>query len=360
MTESLPPFPDDLVIASARNTYPVRFRPGALAAFSSARREHVIVDRAVAGLVRGRVDAPIVVDGGEDLKTLRGVEELCAQLLERGARRGDTLVAIGGGTVSDIVAFLAETFARGLAWRFLPTTLLAQADACVGGKSSINVARTKNVLGTVTPPTDVTIDVDVLRSLPDGAVASGLGEILKAHALVGPDAFDACAAALPELRAHGPTDPTRLTSWIRASLELKRGFVEADENDKGARRLLNLGHTFGHALEAALELAIPHGVAVAWGMQIANRLAVQLGLLPAAHEARMRPALFALAEAVPLVDGEWILRGIRADKKRHTARLHVIVLAGNAARAEEIEIADDLAFTDVLRAIIVRPWDSAP
>ncbi len=339
---------NDFVVQSSRGSYPVRFARGAVAAFDVGAREWAVVDARLTTPASTRV---LRVTAGEALKSLGSVEHLVTELLARGFKRGDTLSAVGGGTVQDVVGFIAGTLMRGTPWRIVPTTLLAQADACIGGKTAVNVGGMKNALGTVTAPTEVVVDSAVLKTLPAQAVRSGLGEVLKAHALISRSAWDAVAADLDVLDT-APVDDTRLQPLIVASLLLKRDLVMRDEFDAGCRRLLNFGHTFGHALEAVVDYAVPHGICVAWGMQVANRVAVARGLLSDADRARMQPALARLADTVAAVKPAQILARMQHDKKRTGAHHTLVLLAGDDARACVVDVDDEAA----LSAAIAQPW----
>lgn len=333
----------DLEVMSGRGPYRVRFVRGA--AIEAGPREHVIADGVLAepllgdSVLESQRELPagtLLVEAGERLKSLEEVERIAELLLERGVSRGDRLVAIGGATVSDVVGFLAATLLRGLPWRAVPTTLLAQADACVGGKTGVNVGGRKNALGSVTPPDDVLVDVTWLRTLDDRSWRSGLGEVLKAHAIDGPEAFDGLAAALPHLRS----DEDALEAAVRRSLVVKKGLVEVDEDDRGQRRLLNYGHTFGHALEVASGFMMAHGIAVALGMRMANRLASRLGLLDDEREIRMGFALDTLTFDAPKVPTAAVVAALMHDKKR-VGDGHRFVVLGRGALAAEIRLNDD-------------------
>jgi 3-dehydroquinate synthase len=287
----------DLVVASHRGPYTVTFdeRPFAGLERPGGPRVHAIVDRRVAALYPAEL-APVLatpstlcLEASEASKSLDRFPAYVQHLVGAGVRRGHVLVGIGGGVIQDITAFLAATLLRGLDWEFYPTTLLAQADSCIGSKSSINVGRLKNVLGTFTPPRAIHIATAVLGTLRDVDLRSGLGEILKAHAIAGPAAFDEIAADYTRLRA----ERVLMIRYLRRSLVIKQAIVETDEFDRGPRRVMNYGHSFGHAIESVTGFAVPHGIAVTIGMDLANHVAVRLGLAQAAHYARMHPTLAA-------------------------------------------------------------------
>lgn len=283
-----------MTIQSHRGPYEVLFDDGPLEGLDlSAPGAAYLVDANVARLhgpgLGGLLDPSrcLVIEAIEENKSLERMHLHVLALLERQVRRGDTLVAVGGGIIQDIACFMAATLMRGLAWRFVPTTLLAQADSCVGSKSSINVGSYKNIMGTFTPPEKITVSSRFLETLPRREVLSGLGEIIKYHIIAGPGAFDAFAPSYPSL----PGDPAGIVRAVRETLAIKKPFVEKDEFDRGRRNILNYGHGFGHALESATDFAVPHGIAVSLGADMANWMSAEMGISTMAHYLRMHPVL---------------------------------------------------------------------
>ena len=284
-----------IVIQSYRGPYRVHFDEEPQQRFDAARlaRCHVLVDRRVAELhaerLAGILSAPSVlrIDATEDAKSLDRFPTYVEHLTDHQVRRDHELVAIGGGIVQDITCFLAATLLRGLRWVFLPTTLLAQADSCIGSKSSINCGKAKNILGTFTPPDEVFIASRFLDTLDERDVRSGIGEMLKVHAIDGPDSFASIAADYPHLQS----DRAAMIRCMRRSLDVKQRYIEPDEFDRGIRNIFNFGHSFGHAIEAATAFAIPHGIAVTIGMDMACHVAAGLGLTGPATIAAMHPVL---------------------------------------------------------------------
>ncbi len=283
---------DALTIASHRGPYRVSFDERPFVA-RGAERAHFIIDERVAGLYREELawalGAPsvLLLEASEAGKSLDRFPGYVEHLVSRGVRRGHLLVAIGGGIMQDITCFLAATLLRGLTWHFYPTTLLAQADSCIGSKSSINVGSAKNILGTFTPPEEVFVSTRVLRTLRDEDVRSGIGEMLKVHAIEGPDSFDRIAADYEGIL----TDDGVMIGYIRDSLAIKKRLIEIDEFDRGPRNVMNYGHTFGHAIESATDYLVPHGIAVTIGMDMANFVALRLGVTSSRHVERMKGVL---------------------------------------------------------------------
>jgi 3-dehydroquinate synthase len=217
----------------------------------------------------------LLLSPSEESKTLDGAQQLIAELIESGVRRDHTVLAIGGGITQDVAAFAASILYRGIEWAFLPTTLLAQADSCIGSKTSINVGDKKNLLGSFWPPTVALIDLRFLDTLTESDIRSGIGEIL--HFFL----FANSPLTRPLVSEHAMllTDRHRLEPYVRESLRIKRDVVERDEFDRDERHKFNYGHTFGHALESLTGYKLPHGQAVTVGMDIANFVSVKLGLM---------------------------------------------------------------------------------
>lgn len=352
-----------ITIQSHRGPYVVRFAERAfdgLAQAGDGRPCHYIVDRRVHDLWRERLDEelagkPIVfIDADEQAKTLDRMPEYAQALVAQGVRRSHKLIAVGGGVVQDITCFLASTLLRGIDWEFYPTTLLAQADSCIGSKSSINVGTVKNLMGTFYPPRAITIAPKVLSTLSEGDLLSGIGEMIKVHVIDGPAAFDALAAAHDKLRPG----TAEMLHFVRQSLEIKRRLIEADEFDRGPRLVMNYGHSFGHAIESATEFGMPHGIAVTLGMDMANYTAFRLGRLPEADFRRMHPLMVANsrgfeAVTIPL---DRFLAAIGKDKKNEGQSL-TLILPGADSRVEIVKVANDAVFADICRDWLetVRP-----
>lgn len=322
---------EPLVIQSHTGPYTVEFDDQALAHINAGvpDRAHFVIDERVASLYSDSLGdvlssrSVLLIEASEQTKSLDRFPAYVEHLVSCGVRRGDVLWAIGGGVIQDIVCFLAATLLRGLEWRFLPTTLLAQADSCIGSKSSINVGAIKNILGTFTPPTRVVISTPVLKTLEGVDLRSGIGEMLKVHAIDGPESFERIAAEYESLLEDRDT----LMHYIRASLEIKRGIIELDEFDRGPRNVMNYGHSFGHAIESATRFSIPHGIAVTIGMDMANFVASGLELAPRAHFDRMHPTLAAnfsgfASHAIPV---EETLTALTKDKKNRGAKLRLVL-----------------------------------
>ena len=273
---------DTIKIKSHKGEYSVKFnKQGIFELNDLPKKDNIfIIDNNVAIIYKHRIEKVIgsekiiYIDAKEENKSLEKFPAYIEELVKLKIRRGQYLIAIGGGIIQDITCFLAATIMRGLPWIFYPTTLLAQSDSCIGSKSSINSGEIKNILGTFTPPDSVIIDVDFLKTLHKSEINSGIGEMLKMHAIHSPDSFDKIEKNYNLII----NDFNILENFIYDSLLMKRKIIEIDEFDTGPRNVMNYGHSFGHAIETATKYEIPHGIAVTLGMDIANFVAAELGV----------------------------------------------------------------------------------
>nr|AXL06296.1 3-dehydroquinate synthase [uncultured bacterium] len=268
---------------------------------------------------------------GEPAKRLSTVEELCGEFARFGLTRSDVVVSCGGGTTTDVVGLAAALYHRGVAVVHLPTSLLAQVDASVGGKTAVNLPAGKNLVGAYWQPSAVLCDTDYLTTLPRRELLNGLGEIARCHFIGAPD-----LRGLP------------LPAQIAASVTLKAGIVAQDERDTGPRHLLNYGHTLGHALEIATGFALRHGEAVAIGTVFAGRLAGALGRLDQSGVDEHLDVVrhYGLPTALPEgLDPAVLVRQMHRDKKAITGL--AFVLAGPRG-AELVSDVPPQVVTDVL------------
>ena len=320
-----------LVINSHRGEYTVLFDEDAMTSLNSGDLSgyHFIIDEKVAGLYKNELErialykSVLIIEANEENKSLDRLPYYVKHLVSHGVRRNHRLVAIGGGVIQDIVCFLAATLLRGVKWFFYPTTLLAQADSCIGSKSSINVGKIKNILGTFTPPEQIYICTHVLKTLEEDEIRSGIGEMLKVHAIDGPEAFDRIASDYENMLA----DFFLMKNYIYRSLEIKKAIIELDEFDKGPRNIMNYGHSFGHAIESATNFAIPHGIAVSIGMDMANFIATRLKLTEEGIYEHMHHTLwknFADFEKIEIPANKF-LSAISKDKKNTDEKLRLIM-----------------------------------
>jgi 3-dehydroquinate synthase len=268
----------------------------------------------------------ITVPPGEAAKEMRTVLAVVEKLITVGADRSTALIALGGGVIGDLAGFTASIFMRGIPVIQIPTTLLAQVDSSIGGKTGVDTDAGKNLLGTFHQPKEVFIDLTFLRTLPDKQFTSGLAEVIKYGVIEAPDLLDAIesAAAAGSLR-----ESAFLERIITAACRIKKGMVELDELDRGVRRILNFGHTIGHAVEAASAYSLSHGEAVAIGMVAAAILSEQLHHLPADDRRRIVSIIrsVGLPDRIPgNLDTEEIASRITKDKKKQGETLHFVLL----------------------------------
>jgi 3-dehydroquinate synthase len=291
--------------------------------------------------------APVIVPDGERHKTPGGVSRIHDALLKGGADRSAALLTFGGGVIGDMAGFAAATYMRGIALAHVPTTLLAQVDAAIGGKVGVNLPGGKNLVGAFYQPSVVVIDPGVLVTLPRREFRAGLYEVLKYGV--------ACDGALFEQvsRDVGPLtkrDPGALTPVIAACCRIKGAIVAADERESGGRRVLNFGHTVGHALETGTKYRrLLHGEAVAYGMLAACAIAAARGALEAADRDTIAAAVAQLGPLPPLNDlsAAAQIEFMRHDKKVHDGRLHFVLPTGIGAS----QIVTDVSETELLRAL---------
>lgn len=275
----------------------------------------------------------ITVPAGEASKSFAQLERVLDRLLEIGLDRKDVVVALGGGVVGDLAGLAAALYMRGIDFVQVPTTLLAQVDSSVGGKTAIDTPRGKNLIGAFHQPRLVLADIDVLATLPDKQLRSGWAEVLK-HGLICDAAFFDWLAGEGADGARG--DPAALERAVVRSVEIKSAVVSEDEKEAGRRALLNLGHTFGHAVEAELgfeEAALAHGEAVALGCCLAFRYSAHEGLCPEADARRVEAVVAAAGLPTRLdqagtFDADRLLALMAGDKKAEGGALTLILARG--------------------------------
>ena len=217
----------------------------------------------------------IEIDAQETTKSYQGVESLVESLIQKGFKKNHRLVAIGGGITQDITAFISSVLFRGVSWIFFPTSLLAQGDSCIGSKTSINFNEFKNLVGGFYPPNKIYIYPLFLDSLDIEELKSGMGEILHYYIVSGKKDFEFYKENFKEAF----TNKKVLSKLIHKSLQIKKTYIEKDEFDKNIRQVFNYGHSFGHAIESLTDYKIPHGIAVSFGMDIANFISFKKGLI---------------------------------------------------------------------------------
>ena len=355
---------ESLRVALGERAYPIHIGAGilgeaALYAPHLAGVAAVVTNPVVGPLYLARVRAaleaagarvvPIVVEEGEQAKRWQVLEQVFDALLAARCGRDSVIVALGGGVVGDLAGFAAAVYQRGIGFLQVPTTLLAQVDSSVGGKTAINHARGKNMIGAFHQPRAVIADVATLDTLPDRELRAGLAEVIKHGA-----ALDAGFLEWLEANIEGLLARKReaLVHAVRRSCELKAAIVAEDERESGARALLNFGHTFGHAIETASGYgAWLHGEAVAAGMAMAAELSARAGLLASGESARLRRliARAGLPVVAPPIEAARWLELMALDKKSAQGRMRFVLLEG-LGRAALKSAVDETLVREVLAA----------
>ncbi|MDQ7841104.1 MAG: 3-dehydroquinate synthase [bacterium] len=281
----------------------------------------------------------LTVPPGEKSKSLRQVARIYDALSLAGFNRDDTLIALGGGVVGDLAGFVAGTYMRGIRLVQVPTTLLAQIDSGIGGKSAVNHPRAKNLIGVFHQPALVVADPDALWSLPPAELRFGLAEAVKYGMAMDRVLFEILEGFTPR-----NFTPESLEEIVYRAAALKARVVEEDEFDRGPREALNYGHTVGHAIEVALPGRFPHGAAVAIGMRVEACAAVRLGLLEEADAARQAALLERLGLPVTVPAGPIapLLEAMQLDKKRRGGRIHCTLPEGIGRARLGVEVPDSL------------------
>jgi 3-dehydroquinate synthase len=263
--------------------------------------------------------------GGEPRKRLAEVETLAEQMVDRGGDRASIVVALGGGICTDVAGFLAAIFMRGIPLIQVPTTLLAQVDAAVGGKTGVNLASGKNLIGSFHQPLAVIIDPAVLDTLPEREYRAGLFEIVKHGVIADADLFWLMSREPQRVLSHAPEVVDRM---ICDSVRIKAEVVSGDEKEQDRRRILNFGHTFGHALEAETGYSqFLHGEAVAWGMKAATLLGAMEHVLSAEDKGEILRCVNSYGPLPPLagVDAARIAARLKSDKKTVKGKIHFVL-----------------------------------
>lgn len=330
---------------------------GQLPARLAGRRAIVISDTTVAGLHAGPLLASLRSAGyearllevapGEGSKTLAQAERLYAALAAEHANRSTPVLALGGGVVSDLAGFVAATWMRGLPFVPLPTTVEADLDACLGGKTAVNHPAGKNLIGAFHQPSLVVIDIDCLATLPDRDFAAGLAESVKHGMIRDRGLVDWQLAHSRQIRQR---DPETLEALVERNCAIKAAIVAADEREAGPRMILNFGHTIGHALEAELGYDLRHGECVALGMLAAGLVATARGGFAAADHDRMRSLLeaFNLPTRLPRrLDAAAVLKRLGHDKKVRGGELNFVLPTGIG----EAHIVRDVQDHQIMQAI---------
>jgi 3-dehydroquinate synthase len=283
----------------------------------------------------------IVVECTEDIKTLEGTYKIFDNLIERKANIHTRLVVIGGGILQDLIGFCASTYCRGIQYDLVPTTLLSQADSCLGGKTSINIKGKKNILGTFHPPSNIYICTEFLKTLEVVDYCSGMGEIYKFHIL--------------ENRVNQFNVDGDIADMVHRGLLFKGDILSRDEFDKGERRYLNFGHTFGHALETTSKNALPHGIAVILGCMVASRITSKLEYKVPNYNQLLEKGIEIIHRANIRLEQSWfdlerLLEIVKSDKKS-TGKLTMVL-------STEYNFLQDVEDIEIVKQALQETYES--
>ena len=342
-------------IVSKFHSYEVVIGTGQFKEIALRHENLIIADRRFQSMLESITEQTcLFIDAVESKKTLSTVEELVGSMQVAGVRRNSTVLAVGGGIIQDVATLASSLFMRGIAWEYAPTTLLAMADSCIGGKSSINVGQYKNIAGNFYPPQMITIDPHFCNTLESVEVIAGICEAVKICFADRKKAFD---EFLQFTEIDNTIPPPHLAKIIELSLRTKKLFIEEDEFDDGIRLHLNFGHTFGHAIEAAGNFSITHGVAVGVGMQFAIDLANRLS--PSNQAASRTESLNIyltsllknvphLAEHLNAIDADQLFDKFESDKK-HTDKYFIMILPAKDGFLGKESVNKDALFKSLFK-----------
>ncbi len=294
--------------------------------------DYIIIDKKVRNLYCDDLDEIfknvkyIEIEAIETNKSYQGLIPIIQNLIENGFRKNHRLIGIGGGIIQDITAFTSSIMYRGVDWIFFPTTLLAQGDSCIGSKTSINFSGFKNQVGGFYPPNKIYINLKFLDTLEDKDIKSGFGEMCHYFIVAGEDDFIRYKNEYP----MAFKDKKTLTGIINRSLEIKKSYIEIDEFDKNVRQVFNYGHSFGHAIESLTNFRIPHGIAVSYGMDMANYVSMKLGYISEDIRNDIRELLVQIWHGTTINDIsiEKFIIALSKDKKNVGKELRLILNKG--------------------------------
>lgn len=291
-----------------------------------------------------------LLEAAEENKVIETALAICERITEIPAKRNATLISVGGGITQDITGFAANVMYRGIHWIFIPTTLLAACDSCIGGKTSLNYKKYKNLLGTFYPPDVIYIYTEMFRTLTERDYKSGLGEVIKFNIMAGISGLENIEENIGKLLGR---DPKVVDGFVESSLAYKKSFIETDEFDRGERIKLNFAHTFGHAIEVVTDYAIPHGTAVAIGMIMANHISEERGyLVPDIVRRSEKVLLQAIDIESALLNRplDEYMRAIRKDKKQESESLTAVLIT-SYGECGELSVVHDITQKEIQSAI---------
>lgn len=327
-----------ITIKSYKGNYEVFFMNDIPTKEKLVQYKFIVIDNNVNDIYFNIEDNIYLIDSSEETKTLEGVSQLIKWLMSNGFKKNDTICAIGGGVVQDLVSFTASILYRGVDWVFYPTTLLAQCDSCIGSKTSINHNDAKNILGGFHPPEFIGVSNKFLDSLPESEIKSGIGEMLHYFLLNN-------ELKLSQKMVKDENIRFNINKYTEISLNIKKQMIEKDEFDKGERNLFNLGHTFGHALEKITNYEINHGQAVTWGMIVANLISFKQELISKQKYNKLNKILIKNAPVVHIKNAHVFVDVLKKDKKNVSDNLTCILFN------ESYGIKAEVPYSEVIESI---------
>lgn len=316
-------------------------------------KTYFVIDKLVYELYQDKIFQLIpegqlfLLEAVENKKTIDTALEICEKMTRISAKRNARLVSFGGGIVQDITGFVANILYRGIHWTFVPTTLLAACDSCIGGKTSLNYKSFKNLLGTFYPPDEIYICPAFFETLTERDFQSGLGEVVKFNFMYGKAGISRMEENIDGLLKR---NKTLLNQFVESSLLFKKDFIEEDEFDRGRRVQLNFAHTFGHAFETMSQYAIPHGTAVAMGTVVANHISESRGFLEEQLVRRMEEVLWKIIHvdrALLTVDMQIVMDAIHKDKKQIDNTITAVLMDQHM----KLEIVHDVTMIEIEEAV---------
>jgi len=341
-----------MTVSSSIRDYQVAFveTMDFISEFESAKDRFYVIDKKVWDLYGASfkpldTESVLILPISEDVKCLETVKTVYDSLLKCSAKRNMTLISVGGGIIQDITGFVASTLYRGINWIYVPTTLLAQADSCIGSKTSLNYQGYKNLIGTFFPPAKVYINTAFLATLDVEDFYSGLGEVIKLYMMGGESST---TVIIKEIHKIKQRDRSALAKAIQDVLQIKLQYIQEDEFDTGRRNLLNFGHCLGHAVESTTDFLIPHGQAVLIGILFANIVAKNRGLLSRSRYEFLNQELILgnirMSQANVRFNTDQIVEAMKKDKKRVGEGLALIMMLDDYSMMKTQDLGyDELA-----------------
>jgi len=289
--------------------------------------DFIIIDSFVDGILENLFNSKenkfskYVINSTENDKEYSEISIVIDNIIKSGFKKNNKIIAIGGGVVQDIAGFISSIIFRGVKWVFYPTTLLSQGDSCIGGKTSINFKDLKNQLGNFYPPNEIVIDTNFIKTLPKIQIDSGIGEMSHYFFIDGMESFNFYKNYNLNFG---------LRDLIEKYLKIKKNMVELDEFDEGPRKVFNYGHTFGHSIESVTNYNVPHGIAVSYGMDIANYFSLKKGYISLKEYDEMKNVLnkIILKNKIPNIDIDKMIKSLSKDKKNIGENIGLILTKG--------------------------------